>query len=89
MDADTVLRIGREALLLVLILSAGPVLAAMAVGLIVSLIQASTQIQEQTLSFVPKIVATYAVIALAGLWILQQLIQFATVLFDSIGMLGR
>ena len=89
MDPDTVLRIGREALLLVLILSAGPVLAAMAVGLTVSLIQASTQIQEQTLSFVPKIVATYTVIALAGLWILQQLIQFATVLFDSIGMLGR
>jgi flagellar biosynthesis protein FliQ len=89
MDTDTVLRIGREALLLVLILSAGPVLAAMGVGLIVSLLQASTQIQEQTLSFVPKIVATYAVIALMGLWILQQLIQFATVLFDSIGMLGR
>jgi len=89
MDADTVLRIGREALMLVLILSAGPVLAAMVVGLVVSIVQAATQIQEQTLSFVPKIIATYLVIALAGLWILQQLIQFSTTLFDSIGALGR
>ena len=72
MDADTVLRIGREALLLVLLCSAGPVLAAMLVGLTVSVFSAATQIQEQTLSFVPKIVAAYAVIAIAGFWILQQ-----------------
>jgi flagellar biosynthetic protein FliQ len=89
MDADTVLRIGREALMLVLILSAGPVLAAMVVGLVVSVVQAATQIQEQTLSFVPKIIATFLVIGLMGLWILQQLIQFSTTLFDSIGALGR
>lgn len=89
MDADTVLRIGREALLLVLLLSAGPVLAAMVVGLIVSIFSAATQIQEQTLTFVPKIVAAYAVIAIAGFWILQQLTQFTVVLFESIPLIGR
>jgi flagellar biosynthetic protein FliQ len=84
MDADTVLRIGREALMLVLILSAAPVLAAMAVGLTVSLFQAATQIQEQTLTFVPKIIATFLALAIAGLWMLQQLTAFATSLFESI-----
>jgi len=84
MDADSVLRIGREALLLTLILSAAPVLAAMIVGLVVSLVQAATQIQEQTLTFVPKVIATFLALAIAGLWMLQQLSQFASALFDSI-----
>ena len=84
MDADSVLRIGREAILLALILSAAPVLAAMAVGLIVSLVQAATQIQEQTLTFVPKIIAAFLALAIAGVWMIQQLSQFATALFDSI-----
>ncbi|HUQ72738.1 MAG TPA: flagellar biosynthetic protein FliQ, partial [Planctomycetaceae bacterium] len=66
MDSDAVLHIGREALLLTLILSALPVLAAMLVGLLVSLFQAATQIQEQTLTFVPKIIATFAVLAIGG-----------------------
>ena len=89
MDPDAVLHIGREALLLVLVLSAAPVLAAMAVGLLVSLFQAATQIQEQTLTFVPKIIATFAVLAIAGMWMLQQLIQFSVALFDSISQLNR
>jgi flagellar biosynthetic protein FliQ len=89
MDADAVLHIGREALLLVLILSAAPVLSAMVVGLVISLFQASTQIQEQTLTFVPKIVAAFLALAVAGLWMLQQLTQFATALFDSIWQINR
>jgi flagellar biosynthetic protein FliQ len=89
MDTDAVLHIGREALLLVLILSAVPVLSAMAVGLIVSVAQAATQIQEQTLTFVPKVVATFLALAIGGLWMLQQLVEFSTGLFDSIGQIGR
>jgi flagellar biosynthetic protein FliQ len=89
MDTDAVLHIGREALLLVLILSAVPVLSAMAVGLIVSVAQAATQIQEQTLTFVPKVVATFLALAIGGLWMLQQLVEFSVGLFDSIGQIGR
>jgi flagellar biosynthetic protein FliQ len=89
MDTDAVLHIGREALLLVLILSAVPVLSAMAVGLIVSIAQAATQIQEQTLTFVPKVVATFLALAIGGLWMLQQLVEFSVTLFESIGQIGR
>ena len=89
MDSDAVLHIGREALLLTLILSALPVLAAMLVGLLVSVFQAATQIQEQTLTFVPKIIATFAVLAIGGAWMLQQLSQFTTVLIEGISDVGR
>jgi flagellar biosynthesis protein FliQ len=89
MDSDAVLHIGREALLLTLVLSAFPVLAAMLVGLLVSLFQAATQIQEQTLTFVPKIIATFLVLAIAGAWMLQQLTQFAILLIESISEVGR
>jgi len=89
MDADSVLRIGREALLLALILSAAPVLAAMTIGLIVSLVQAATQIQEQTLTFVPKIVVSFAALAIAGTWMLQQLISFTLPLFEEISQVGK
>jgi flagellar biosynthetic protein FliQ len=84
MDAESVLHIGREALLLVLILSAAPVLTAMVVGLVISLIQAATQVQEQTLTFVPKIVAAFLALAIAGTWMLGQIVQFASALFESI-----
>jgi flagellar biosynthetic protein FliQ len=89
MDSDAVLHVGREALLLTLILSALPVLAAMLVGLLVSVFQAATQIQEQTLTFVPKIIATFAVLAIGGAWMLQQLSQFSIVLIEGISEVGR
>jgi flagellar biosynthetic protein FliQ len=89
MDSDAVLHIGREALLLTLILSALPVLAAMLVGLLVSVFQAATQIQEQTLTFVPKIIATFCVLAIGGAWMLQQLSQFSIVLIEGISDVGR
>lgn len=88
MEAETVIRIGQEALLLTLLLSAPPVLVAMVVGLLISLFQAATQIQEQTLTVVPKIVAVYAVLVVLGLWILGRLIAFSTNLLESIGDIG-
>ena len=76
MDTDAVLRIGREALTLVLLLSAPLVLTAMVVGLIVSIVQAATQVQEQTLTFVPKLVGIMVVLSLVGPWIFVQLMTF-------------
>lgn len=84
MNADSVLQIVREALLLVLLLSAPPVLAAMVVGLIISVFQAATQIQEQTLTVVPKIVAVFAVLAAVGLWMIGQMVQFGVALIDLV-----
>ena len=88
MDAETVIRIGQEALLLTLLVSAPPVLAAMAIGLLVSLFQAATQIQEQTLAIVPKIIAVYLVLVVFGLWILRQTVSFALQLLQGIGEVG-
>lgn len=72
--------IGKQALLLVLILSAPPVLAAMVVGLMVSLLQATTQIQEQTLTFVPKLVVVVIMLALMGPLGMAQMIAFTKTL---------
>ena len=64
MSPEMIVRIMREGLLMVLLLSGGPMLASMLVGLVVSLLQATTQIQEQTLSYVPKLgTAIYATLA--------------------------
>ncbi len=83
-SADLLVRLAREGLLLAILLSAPVVLAAMIVGLIVSVVQATTQIQEQTLSFAPKVVAVMIALAVTGPWIGAQLIRFSTALFDVI-----
>ncbi len=84
MSAEAIIRIMREGLLLILLLSAAPMLASLLVGFIVSLFQATTQIQEQTLSYVPKLVAVFLTIAITGPWTLMQAVKFTRVLFDSI-----
>jgi flagellar biosynthesis protein FliQ len=84
MSPDSVLRIAREALLLTLVISAAPVLAAVVVGLIVSLFQATTQIQEQTLSAVPKIIAVVVALLVAGPWMVRQLAAFAVFLLRMV-----
>lgn len=78
------IQIFREALYLVLLVSAPPVLASMLVGLGVSIFQATTQIQEQTLTFVPKIIAVFVSLIVAGPWIGEQLIRFTKLLFETI-----
>ncbi|ABF86537.1 Flagellar biosynthesis protein FliQ [Myxococcus hansupus] len=74
--------ITQEALFLVLVASAPPVLMSLLVGFIISLFQATTQIQEQTLTFAPKVVAVFGVLALAGPWIGSQLVRFTFHVFD-------
>lgn len=81
---DIFVVVSKQALYLALILTGPPVLVAMMVGLIVSLIQATTQIQEQTLTFVPKLVAITITIAFTGPWIMGQLIQFTAQLFENL-----
>ena len=83
MDAY-IISIARQTLYLTLILSAPPVGAALIVGLVISLLQATTQIQEQTLTFVPKLIITIVVISVLGPWGFYQLISFTSSLFTSI-----
>ena len=79
-----IIRIVREALLLVLLISAGPMMASAMVGLVVAIFQATTQIQEQTLSYVPKLVAVFLTLAVLGPWMLMQAVRFARVILESI-----
>lgn len=73
----------KQALFLSLILTGPPVLVAMLVGLVISIIQATTQIQEQTLTFVPKLIAVVVTLALAGPWMVVQLINYTQQILDS------
>jgi flagellar biosynthetic protein FliQ len=84
MNPEAITRILREGLLLVLLLSAGPMLASMLIGLVVSILQATTQIQEQSLSYVPKLTGVFLTIAMLGPWILAQAVKFAVALLDTI-----
>ena len=78
-----IISITKQALYLTLILTAPPVAAAMMIGLAISLLQATTQIQEQTLTFVPKLVAVIVTLALVGPWTMIQLVNYASSLMDS------
>jgi flagellar biosynthetic protein FliQ len=72
----------QEALLLVLVASGPPIIMSLVVGFAVSVFQATTQIQEQTLSFAPKLVVVFGVLALAGPWIGSNLLRFTFNIFD-------
>jgi len=76
MNAQMVLTLGQEALLMLLMVSAPVLGVVLVVGLLVSLFQAVTQINEATLAFVPKLVAAMVVFALAGPWMLNVLVEY-------------
>ena len=84
MNGEATIRIVREALLLVLVISAPPMLVSVLVGFVISVFQATTQIQEQTLSYVPKLVAVFLTLAIMGPWMLTQTLRFASVILESI-----
>jgi len=86
MDTNAIISILREGLFLVLLLSAAPMLASLAIGLIISMFQAVTQLQEQTLSYVPKLIGVFLTIAILGPWMIAQTVRFAQTLFDSIAL---
>ncbi len=84
MSYGLIIDMARDALLLGLMLAGPLLLAALATGLLVSIFQAVTQIQEQTLAFVPKLVAVAATFLVALPWTLQLLIKYTTELFRSL-----
>lgn len=84
MNSQTILTIGQQALEMTLMISAPLLLTALAIGLVVSIMQAATQINEMTLSFIPKLVGVFAVMVLAGPWMLQTLVDYVQRLFTSI-----
>ena len=89
MSPETVVTVGRHALEMTLMLAAPLLLTALAVGLIVGIFQAATQINEMTLSFSPKLQAMAAMLALTGPWMLRTLVEYTRNLIESIpGMIG-
>jgi len=85
MSQDTVIDIARETVSLIIKLSAPMLLASLVVGLVISLIQTITSIQEQTLTFVPKLLVTMLMILLTGGWMMTILAEFTTELFSGFG----
>ena len=84
MTPQTVMAIGQGALEMTLMVSAPLLLAALIVGLIVSVFQAATQINEMTLSFIPKLVAIFAALLISGPWIITTMTDYMRRLFGSI-----
>jgi flagellar biosynthetic protein FliQ len=76
MDPQLVLSMGQQGLTLLLMVSAPVLLAVLVVGLLVSVFQAATQINESTLSFVPKVLAAVAVLGIAGPWMVTTLVEY-------------
>lgn len=88
MELTFVLKLCNEALLMILILSGPALITSLVVGLMISVFQATTQIQEQTLTFVPKIVAVFLVIGLLGNWLISQLVVFSARIYSLIPRLS-
>ncbi|MDF2607910.1 MAG: EscS/YscS/HrcS family type secretion system export apparatus protein [Bacillales bacterium] len=84
MSLETVLTLAEKGIYTILMVSGPLLLLALVVGLIVSIFQATTQIQEQTLAFIPKIVAVLVGIIFFGPWMLKQLLTYATDIFSNL-----
>ena len=84
MTPTTVIEIGRNALEITLLISAPLFIAALVTGLIVSIFQAATQINEATLSFVPKLVAIFITLIVAGPWMITTMTDYMRRLYESI-----
>lgn len=76
MDSQQAFHLGQQGLYMLLLVSAPVLLAVLVVGLVVSIFQAATQINEASLSFVPKVLAAVAVLAIAGPWMLTMLVEY-------------
>lgn len=89
MTPESVMTIGRQAMEVTLMVSAPMLLVALAVGLIVSIFQAATQINEMTLSFIPKLIGVFAAMIIAGPWMLTIMTDYMRQMFSGIpGMVG-
>ncbi|MBK1653792.1 flagellar biosynthesis protein FliQ [Allochromatium vinosum] len=89
MTPEMVLDVGKEAGEVIILMSAPPLLTGLIIGLIISLFQAATQIQEMTLTFIPKLIGVGAALIIAGPWMLTLVTDYVTRLYESIpGMIG-
>jgi flagellar biosynthetic protein FliQ len=89
MTPQSVITIGQQALYVMLVLAAPLLLVALVVGLVVSILQAATQINEMTLSFIPKLLAMVAALVIAGPWMITYYVDYVRRLFESIpGAIG-
>ena len=84
MTPEQVMNIGRQAIEMTLILSAPLLLAALVIGLVISIFQAVTQVHEMTLAFVPKIIAVMLALLVAAPWMIDLLVNFTHNLFTNI-----
>lgn len=89
MSQDMAVQMGRDALYMVMLISAPMLGLGLIVGVLVSIFQATTQIQEQTLAFVPKIIATFVAILVFGPWILSMLVDYIREIFSSFSLVVR
>lgn len=89
MNPQTVITLGQQAIYVMLMMAAPLLLTALAVGLVVSILQAATQINEMTLTFIPKLLAIVTALVLAGPWMIDFYVDFVRRLFESIpGAIG-
>jgi flagellar biosynthetic protein FliQ len=89
MTPESVMTIGRHAMEVTLMVAAPLLLVALGVGLIVSIFQAATQINETTLSFIPKLIAIFVTLVVAGPWMLTIMLDYMRQMFSNIpGMVG-
>lgn len=84
MDVDTISELGRQTLYVTIICSLPAMVTGMVVGLVISVLQSITSVQEQTLSFVPKIIVTLAVTLVALPWMLELLMEYTVALYTAI-----
>ncbi len=84
MNPESVMTLGRNAMEVTLMVAAPMLLVALIVGLIVSIFQAATQINEATLSFIPKLVGIFAALLFAGPWMLSVMLDYMRQVFTSI-----
>lgn len=84
MTQDTVMTLGQQALLLTMMVSAPALLVALGIGLIISIFQAATQINEMTLSFIPKLLGLVVVMVVLGPWMLNLMVDYIRRLYSSI-----
>ncbi len=89
MDAALVVDIGRNALLITLLISGPLLIVGLLIGLVIGIFQAVTQIHEMTLTFIPKILAMILVFLLLFPWMLLKLVEYTSGLFDLIGKVIR
>lgn len=89
MSGDMAIQIGRDALAMVMLVSAPMLILGLVVGLMVSVFQAATQIQEQSLAFIPKIIAVFVAILIFGPWMLSLIVDYTREIFMSLPTMVR